>query len=434
MAASFTIAARNNGFTAAEVKDATSGVGAGLPGGDGRVRPDGHDGPLVRPHVRGRPDLGDGQAGRRAGRKTGQGQGCQGGKDAKSGKVRRARARNPSSRPRRRPSGPRRRPCARRTPGTACRRCPSSVSWSTASTGSSASRRWWCRSGSGRRSTTCRRTRSTKSLRTLFREYRATLQDDRRHLLEKFEVIDVARKVVGVGSVGTRAFIVLLQGRDENDPLFLQVKEATSSVLEDHLPKSKFHNPGERVVRGQRMMQAASDIYLGWSKGIQANRLLLLAAAAGHEDVRDGRDDAAVRAQLLRRAVRLDPGPRACPVRRSDRDGRLPRAPATSSTSRSPTSRRATPIRTSKDYLAFTAAVRRAGSRPFRASDDDDHGPQCAAPCTAGRALHDRIHRRTGTGRLPGRRVPGQQLQRRDHARAGRSRRSAASSGCWIWW
>jgi uncharacterized protein (DUF2252 family) len=106
----------------------------------------------------------------------------------------------------------------------------------------------------------------------LFRQYRETLQHDRRHLLEKFEVIDVARKVVGVGSVGTRAFIVLLQGRDEKDPLFLQVKEATKSVLEDHLPKSRFVNPGERVVRGQRMMQAASDIYLGWSKGVQANR------------------------------------------------------------------------------------------------------------------------------------------------------------------
>jgi hypothetical protein len=111
-----------------------------------------------------------------------------------------------------------------------------------------------------------------EGVRELFREYRSTLQDDRRHLLERFEVIDVARKVVGVGSVGTRAFIVLLQGKDENDPLFLQVKEATRSVLEDHLPKSRYHNPGERVVQGQRMMQAASDIYLGWSKGIQADR------------------------------------------------------------------------------------------------------------------------------------------------------------------
>ncbi len=106
-----------------------------------------------------------------------------------------------------------------------------------------------------------------------FRAYRATLQSDRRHLLEKFELVDVARKVVGVGSVGTRAFIALLLGRDEQDPLFLQVKEATTSVLEDHLPRSR-HQPGSRVVHGQRMMQAASDIYLGWTKGVQEGRFL----------------------------------------------------------------------------------------------------------------------------------------------------------------
>jgi len=109
-------------------------------------------------------------------------------------------------------------------------------------------------------------------IREQFREYRSTLPEDRRHLLERYEFIDVARKVVGVGSVGTRAFIALLQGRDEQDPLFLQVKEATRSVLEAHLPKSRFHNPGERVVQGQRAMQAASDIFLGWTKGMQADR------------------------------------------------------------------------------------------------------------------------------------------------------------------
>jgi uncharacterized protein (DUF2252 family) len=105
-----------------------------------------------------------------------------------------------------------------------------------------------------------------------FRAYTATLQDDRRHLLERFDITDVARKVVGVGSVGTRAYIALLQGRDERDPLFLQVKEATTSVLEDHLPKSRFKQPGERVVQGQRLMQAASDIFLGWTKGVEDNR------------------------------------------------------------------------------------------------------------------------------------------------------------------
>ena len=109
-------------------------------------------------------------------------------------------------------------------------------------------------------------------IRDQFRTYRATLQQDRRQLLERFEVVDMARKVVGVGSVGTRAFIVLLQGRDQHDPLFLQVKEATASVLEGHLPKSRYRQHGERVVHGQRMMQAASDIYLGWTKGADVNR------------------------------------------------------------------------------------------------------------------------------------------------------------------
>ena len=105
-----------------------------------------------------------------------------------------------------------------------------------------------------------------------FRAYRATLQDDRRKLLERFQIVDAARKVVGVGSVGTRDFIVLLQGRDAQDPLFLQVKEATASVLEGHLRKSRYRQHGERVVQGQRMMQAASDIYLGWAKGRDVRR------------------------------------------------------------------------------------------------------------------------------------------------------------------
>ena len=111
-----------------------------------------------------------------------------------------------------------------------------------------------------------------QGLREQFRAYRATLPDDRRKLLERFQFVDLARKVVGVGSVGTRAFIVLLQGRDQQDPLFLQVKEATASVLEDHLPKSRYKQHGERVVQGQRMMQAASDIFLGWTKGLDVSR------------------------------------------------------------------------------------------------------------------------------------------------------------------
>ena len=111
-----------------------------------------------------------------------------------------------------------------------------------------------------------------QAIRERFRVYRASLQLDRRHLLEHFEIVDMARKVVGVGSVGAGAYIVLLQGRDANDPLFLQIKEATASVLEGYLPKSRFAQPGERVVQGQRLMQASSDIFLGWTKEAEGNR------------------------------------------------------------------------------------------------------------------------------------------------------------------
>jgi uncharacterized protein (DUF2252 family) len=109
-------------------------------------------------------------------------------------------------------------------------------------------------------------------IRDQLRAYRVSLRDDQRRLLERFQVIDVARKVVGVGSVGTRAFVVLLQGRDAADPLFLQIKGAAASVLESHLPHSRFRAHGERVVQGQRLMQAASDIFVGWTKGVEAGR------------------------------------------------------------------------------------------------------------------------------------------------------------------
>jgi uncharacterized protein (DUF2252 family) len=94
--------------------------------------------------------------------------------------------------------------------------------------------------------------------------YRNSLPYERRTLLEQFRLADFARKVVGVGSVGTRAWIALMLGRDERDPLFLQLKEAEPSVLEEHLGPSALPNHGERVVAGQRLMQAYSDIFLGW--------------------------------------------------------------------------------------------------------------------------------------------------------------------------
>jgi uncharacterized protein (DUF2252 family) len=97
-------------------------------------------------------------------------------------------------------------------------------------------------------------------------KYRRTLETDRRHLIERYEFVHLARKVVGVGSVGTRCWIALMLGRDGSDPLFLQVKEAEESVLSRYLGASEFTNMGQRVVAGQRLMQASSDIFLGWHR------------------------------------------------------------------------------------------------------------------------------------------------------------------------
>jgi uncharacterized protein (DUF2252 family) len=103
-------------------------------------------------------------------------------------------------------------------------------------------------------------------LRGLIGQYRRTLETDRRYLLEQYEPCDMARKVVGVGSVGTRCWIMLFLGRDTADPLFLQIKEAEKSVLSRFVGASKYTNQGQRVVAGQRLMQAASDIFLGWQR------------------------------------------------------------------------------------------------------------------------------------------------------------------------
>jgi hypothetical protein len=110
-----------------------------------------------------------------------------------------------------------------------------------------------------------RRDQIYEELHKVLQFYRSTLQYDRRVLLEEFRLVDVARKVVGVGSVGTRAWIGLLLGRDSDDPLFLQLKEAQPSVLEEFAGKSAVKSNGERVVNGQHLMQAASDIFLGWT-------------------------------------------------------------------------------------------------------------------------------------------------------------------------
>ena len=302
MAASFTIAARNNGFTQGRRPRRDARVGDGLPRGDGRVRRDATmdiwyahlseqdlmgaiDGDRALAEERRKKKRGEGHA-RRA-RREDRREGAHPRQPAGAVEARRAR---------RRPV-PDRQPAAGRHPAARHGRAPSA----------------------------CPPTRSSTRSTSSSARYRATLQDDRRHLLERFEVVDVARKVVGVGSVGTRAFIVLLQGRDQQDPLFLQVKEATASVLEDHLPKSRYRQPGERVVQGQRMMQAASDIFLGWTKGVQDNRYLYW------RQLRDMKGSAVVETWYPRRStfyaadLRPDPGAGPRPVGRSDRDRGVPR-------------------------------------------------------------------------------------------------------------
>jgi uncharacterized protein (DUF2252 family) len=105
-----------------------------------------------------------------------------------------------------------------------------------------------------------------EEVRTVLSKYRRSLQSDRRHLIEQFTLVQVARKVVGVGSVGTRAWVLLMDAADGVEPLFLQAKEAQPSVLAEYCGRSQYANQGERVVAGQHLMQAQSDIFLGWTR------------------------------------------------------------------------------------------------------------------------------------------------------------------------
>ena len=235
-----------------------------------------------------------------------------------------------------------------------------------------------------------------------FRAYRATLQDDRRQLLERFEVIDMARKVVGVGSVGTRAFIVLLQGRDQQDPLFLQVKEATASVLEDHLPKSRYKQPGERVVQGPADDAGGERHLPGLDEGRRGEPLPVLAPAPRHEGLgRRGGDEAA-------RARRSTPAQCGWTLARAHARSGDPIAIAAylgksdGSTGRSPTSPSATPIRTSR-----TTRRSRRPSGPAAGSDRGrlnwvPHTGDNGARLRGGRvqAVQDWLSGDTGLGRL----------------------------------
>ena len=260
MAASFMIAARNNGFSKADARAATQASVTAYREAMADVRADADDGRLVCPSGRGRADGHDPQRG------GGDEEGSQG---AKGKKGEEGRGAGEAGQAGGEGGGADRRKAHTRDSLQALSKL--------------------CEQGDGQYRIVsqppiivpARALAATYGLapeevvpaiHEQFRAYRATLQPDRRHLLERFEIVDAARKVVGVGSVGTRAFIVLLQGRDGTDPLFLQIKEATASVLEAHLPKSRFRQHGQRVVEGQRMMQAASDIYLGWTKGLDVNR------------------------------------------------------------------------------------------------------------------------------------------------------------------
>jgi uncharacterized protein (DUF2252 family) len=108
------------------------------------------------------------------------------------------------------------------------------------------------------------RTRYVEVIHAFLRQYRESLSPHVRALAERYRFVRIARKVVGVGSVGTRSWVVLMMGRDENDPMLLQLKEATPSVLEPYTEPSVYESQGRRVVEGQRFMQAASDALLGW--------------------------------------------------------------------------------------------------------------------------------------------------------------------------
>ncbi len=152
------------------------------------------------------------------------------------------------------------------------------------------------------------------ALEKVFTDYRATMPESRRDFLERYRFVDFALKVVGVGSVGTRCFVLVLQGRDENDPLILQAKEATASVMEPYLPPSEHANSAQRVVVGQQLMQATSDIFLGWTRG-PGGRDFYLRQLWDMKGSVDTTDAPAAGSRVLRWHLWLGPGPVARPDR-----------------------------------------------------------------------------------------------------------------------
>jgi hypothetical protein len=162
-------------------------------------------------------------------------------------------------------------------------------------------------------------------IKKLLSSYRRTL-GQQGHPLEEFRYVHAARKVVGVGSVGTRCYILLLIGRDHDDPLFLQVKEAQASVLEPYAGHSAYPHHGQRVVMGQRLMQAAGDIFLGWRRIKGLDGVTRDYYVRQFHDWKGGADveNMLVPGATVYAHLRCAPGPGACPVRRPDHDRLLP--------------------------------------------------------------------------------------------------------------
>ena len=193
-------------------------------------------------------------------------------------------------------------------------------------------------------------------VRGAFADYRESVQEDRRVLLDRFDLKDVAIKVVGVGSVGTTCAVILLMA-SEADPLFLQVKEARTSVLEPYAGASTFSNRGQRVVNGIRLMQSASDIFLGWTTG-QGWAPLLCPPASRPENERPGGGVHARGNGPVRRGVRLEPGPGSCPIGGTRAHLGLPRQERRLRQRPSQTFRSAYADQTEADHETLMKAVR----------------------------------------------------------------------------
>ena len=190
-------------------------------------------------------------------------------------------------------------------------------------------------------------------------------------LLDRYAFVDLAFKVVGVGSVGTRDLVVLLMGRDDGDPLILQLKEAKPSVLEPYAGRSRYARHGHRVVAGQRLMQAAGDPFLGWVRGTGAHGLDLYWRQLHDLKGLDPRRSRAAGGPVpVRRPVRLDTGPRPRPLGRPHRDRRLPRRERALRPRRRRLRRCVRRPVGTRLRAARKRPSRRAGSRSRRGSDE----------------------------------------------------------------